>query len=954
MRFTGSNTECVVTGCSYLLRPSKKVVEAGDPADDRTDVAATAADLLNPVEQPGPEGTAAIDQAAVNPAEPIVVDVEAGDPADDRTDVAATAADLLNPVEQPGPEGTAAIDQAAVNQAEPIESSHLEPASSNPEEDETGFQAQPFLRLQLQGLIGPNRKSECYLDYYINCEDCGEFIVAKDRYQKALRQRYKYGDKVVMFWRDPNDIDRGNWFRGTVRSTHRRASSYSEHLLKDCDWESVEVYWEATAELSRVSSWELRRADQIPLEYQQHISDDDIGEQPFDPADYHDDDYNPHRQRGGNKRRRVIQDSLPQTIAKGSYNTLKKVEWSDNLCHVCHMPDNLIRCGGQCLRSFHAHCIPASESATSSTGTWYCKDCKEGRATCTICKESGVAGKDVFKCKMGGCGSFYHLDCLKTLPEWSVGWGTRNSREEGAADLHIDQFRRGLQNIVFVCPGHFCHECHLSGDALKIVKCSNCNIHAYHMNHVRWNHCLKVASDKNLICPYCTYNSFAPKGASQMPDLLTYTPTYDSGEIGRVTKWNGSKVLSQLVLVGKKRFLFGSHSKGGGCDFTFQIKGVKFHSEITAESPGRYSITSNATGIRGTIPLILNDEMIPGGETVDLKHGDTFEIGSNKFMFEFIAKEELASLAKENKYKLLFPDELSLQRPKAIASHSEENKHMDELLENFDISGYNRAFSKLGKLQLKRKTENTVKIKNVEPTVRSARMRKPVKYDDMFYSDEEEEHIIAEPRMHDGRKFARNPIAPPPLPMDDEPVSMDVTNYDQQAQEEKPEEADILGALGVLAGALETNEQFTQTGNTFSDYIKWSERVHKETQTETEKTPETPETDILQLAQGLETKGFGENASDQPFSRNETEELVKQEGNGAEEQKICVKVNVDNPSPNVDFQGMQLGSFQSELQKIATKSELEQKLLSCSFREELLRTFTQYARDLWTRIHSTS
>ena len=38
-----------------------------------------------------------------------------------------------------------------------------------------------------------------------------------------------------------------------------------------------------------------------------------------------------------------------------------------------------------------------------------------GRGVCSICRETGIVGQDVYKCKMGSCGHYLHYKCLKAI-----------------------------------------------------------------------------------------------------------------------------------------------------------------------------------------------------------------------------------------------------------------------------------------------------------------------------------------------------------------------------------------------------------------------------------------------------------------------------------------------------------------------------------------------------------
>lgn len=57
----------------------------------------------------------------------------------------------------------------------------------------------------------------------------------------------------------------------------------------------------------------------------------------------------------------------------------------------------------------------ANASAPARDAAWYCRDCREGLATCTVCGGSNTGGVLLVKCKMGSCGQSYHPHCLLSL-----------------------------------------------------------------------------------------------------------------------------------------------------------------------------------------------------------------------------------------------------------------------------------------------------------------------------------------------------------------------------------------------------------------------------------------------------------------------------------------------------------------------------------------------------------
>ena len=831
-----STANCVVTGARYFFAEE---VLAGDVSGEGVAPA--------PASAPEP---------ARNVGSPARDEEREGTDADADADAAVDLPDILQLAAN-------AQEGEAGGPAEPAgpSSPEAEPAEGDaPSQDPTPRSELPYIRLTLRSADGGGE--EFHADYHVNRLDCGEYVVKRERYQRALRRRFKIGDRVKMFFRDPTQTDLGQWFKGTVRGTHRRSGTYEEHLLRESKWECVEVLWELSSdsrEISRVNMWELEALPRYDNNGKVVNGRDEV---PFDPRDFVDEDWMP-RTRGRPKRQREEGPQVPQTIKFGEGSSKHKtMNWSATLCHVCKQPDGLVRCMGQCLRSFHPGCVPGGMGEASSSGSkWYCADCKEGSAVCAICQKSGKAGVDVHKCKMGSCGSFYHIDCLKNLPVWSVGWGQKNIRSAEAAEEHLSLYESGQTRPVFVCPGHFCHECHLSGDALRMLRCSNCGMHAYHASHVRWDHCLKVASDKNLICPYCTYKAFHPEGAAAMPDLLTYTPTLDAPTVGRVRKLSpGGASASQLFLVGKKRFLFGSHTKGGGCDFMLNLKGIKFHSEIVAEAPGRYRIRCNAAGpqARCKVPLVVNRKIVNGPKGAWLKDGDRFEIGTHKFAFDVLdINHESVPTDLGN---LKFPDELSLERPDAAPSHAEAETQMNGFLQGFDIAGYNFSFSRLKKSQQKRdlvkKDVNMHPESSKSAANRSRRERKVKKYTDMYYSDEEDADAEGEDTKLDERIFASNPILPPPVPDSDV---------------EEDEDEDFIGQVSIFQngglGVSETAEVGTQTDHAV-DHAAVEALVHMGTQTEEvalasvsvkrQRTEELSPVDVISLPAGADFRAIVE------------------------------------------------------------------------------------------------
>jgi len=144
---------------------------------------------------------------------------------------------------------------------------------------------------------------------------------------------------------------------------------------------------------------------------------------------------------------------------------LCREETNDGFCAVCHEDNGDVHCKGGCRRSWHTACLPPKQPASSSAadalsppppppsdsegkspngkekarpgrtrvravvqsvaeaeaddgddGGWKCNQCATKTAECAACGETGARDSEVWKCRMGRCGLFYHADCARRLP----------------------------------------------------------------------------------------------------------------------------------------------------------------------------------------------------------------------------------------------------------------------------------------------------------------------------------------------------------------------------------------------------------------------------------------------------------------------------------------------------------------------------------------------------------
>ncbi|KYQ89629.1 PHD zinc finger-containing protein [Tieghemostelium lacteum] len=131
------------------------------------------------------------------------------------------------------------------------------------------------------------------------------------------------------------------------------------------------------------------------------------------------------------------------------------------ICAICEKPNNLLMCDGQCLRSFHVECLGLKgvQPNFNTDQQWECDDCVNDQNICFSCKQRGIIGMDLMKCKVHQCGKFYHYKCVS---------------EFKLAKLINTKTPR------FNCPLHYCGGCGVSGDGKQSVHCVRCPT-AYHV-----------------------------------------------------------------------------------------------------------------------------------------------------------------------------------------------------------------------------------------------------------------------------------------------------------------------------------------------------------------------------------------------------------------------------------------------------------------------------------------
>ncbi|CAL8466728.1 g6264 [Coccomyxa elongata] len=413
------------------------------------------------------------------------------------------------------------------------------------------------------------------IDFYVD-SGTGEWLIPRARYDEAQKRQWRRGNRFKMFWDAPETPGVGMWWHGVVRGRVQRdrfdplRNSPWEALRVRWDsggQETMVSMWEIQQEeeslwLPQALGTELYVVSDDEAEWQpdwrsSDSEDESEGQrrkrrrQPRQlvlpgevETEQHLRDPARRQRRGGSSqpRERQVQASRssgsldqqlpeayrpplplprapngrpPLTMQRPSQRNLK-MDWNSIFCTRCGDGGVLLECDGTCLRSFHADCLTPNERPGPDDppgAPWYCPDCRLGIGACAICKQTGVVGQHILKCKMGSCGYYFHNTCLNGI------------RESGCLKIHREDpavARGGQGERVFTCPAHFCHVCRVSGDAQRMLRCWRCPT-AYHSRCLPQG--LRRLSSKNVECLTCSHMSLASRTPASVLTLsLTPTP----------------------------------------------------------------------------------------------------------------------------------------------------------------------------------------------------------------------------------------------------------------------------------------------------------------------------------------------------------------------------------------------------------------------------------------------
>jgi hypothetical protein len=145
--------------------------------------------------------------------------------------------------------------------------------------------------------------------------------------------------------------------------------------------------------------------------------------------------------------------------------------------------DQFLLCDGQCHRVFHYPCAGLAE-LPQSDDDWICKDCSQQQHECAFCHEYGADNVDVFPCRKGKCGLFFHESCLAmynvevTIVKSNgddMNTGTTTSTGTCTSTSTSTTNAEATTVPVFTCPAHTCWTCTQKDAKKKELDDANAN-----------------------------------------------------------------------------------------------------------------------------------------------------------------------------------------------------------------------------------------------------------------------------------------------------------------------------------------------------------------------------------------------------------------------------------------------------------------------------------------------
>ncbi|XRB15211.1 PHD-type domain-containing protein [Pseudoscourfieldia marina] len=342
--------------------------------------------------------------------------------------------------------------------------------------------------------------------------------------------------------------------------------------------------------------------------------------------------------------------------AKKGANKVPTGEHHEYACALCADGGSLLLCEGTCMRSFHVECLRNSGiEVPEGDAPFYCDQCQTQSHVCSHCGHSGTPMDPTMRCSMHNCGLHFHLRCVKKLFKYRFGKG--NNPGDG---------EKG-----FTCHAHYCANCRMSGDALRLKQCYVCR-RSFHQECLYDEHnvfslntgAYNVTSGAAIIkCAECvSAKERRVNGDANPKRIVRYhipLETYEKshGWVHELAS-NGSIVQSK-ELKGRPLFTFGTHQKGGGVDFlTPPPVANKLHTFLQLSPPKLTPPSDRPGAAHGTAEAIDDEEddgmphvqlrqsrfheppVVLNGEPVTndlvgrrLRHNDVFQVGAIVYVY---------------------------------------------------------------------------------------------------------------------------------------------------------------------------------------------------------------------------------------------------------------------------------------------------------------------------------
>ena len=137
----------------------------------------------------------------------------------------------------------------------------------------------------------------------------------------------------------------------------------------------------------------------------------------------------------------------PNSIPYHTLHLKKRFPLAPDVCAGClgelNESEDHQFCNGNCLRSWHASCIPLLAEPVNSALTWKCPDCITHVYNCFVCKVISRSGEQIYPCSEG-CGCYYHPGCMELWFQAQVPLEIWRNRPTSCHTYHSPHVKKNL------------------------------------------------------------------------------------------------------------------------------------------------------------------------------------------------------------------------------------------------------------------------------------------------------------------------------------------------------------------------------------------------------------------------------------------------------------------------------------------------------------------------------